>query len=145
VTNLQDDSLATAAAPQTWVFDVDGCVIDLLSGASLRPGARELLEYLNGRCSVVVWWSAGGDEYARRRATQLGVAQLIAGFHAKRDRDKQGRYRTEHLPNGPTRVFVDDRPDDLPDSEDIVAVSPYLSHNPHDRGLHAVRRRAGMV
>jgi len=25
-----------------WVFDIDGCLVDLLTGRSLRPGAREL-------------------------------------------------------------------------------------------------------
>ena len=29
-----------------WVFDVDGCLVDSLTGTSLRPGARELLARL---------------------------------------------------------------------------------------------------
>src|SRR5581483_7077971 len=37
-------SIPVAAA--VWVFDVDGCIVDSLTGTSLRPGARELLEHL---------------------------------------------------------------------------------------------------
>jgi hypothetical protein len=47
------------------VFDVEGCLVDSLTGSSLRPGARQLLEHLAERGSVVVLWRAGGDTYAR--------------------------------------------------------------------------------
>jgi hypothetical protein len=38
-------------------------------------------------------------------------------------------------------VFVDDRPEDMPVGADVIAVSPYLSHNVHDRGLDVVAAR----
>ena len=41
-------------------------------------------------------------------------------------------------------MFVDDQPDDLPDDARVVAVSPYLAANPHDRGLDAAARLAGL-
>ena len=37
-----------------------------------------------------------------------------------------------------------DRPEDLADELEVIAVSPYLSDDPHDRGLRAVARRAGL-
>ena len=49
---------------------------------------------------------------------------------------------TAHLPLGPgPLVFVDDRPEDLAPELEVLAVSPYLSDDPHDRGLG--RRRSG--
>jgi long-chain acyl-CoA synthetase len=130
-----------------WVFDVDGCIIDSLTGTSLRPGARELLEHLRaGHGSRVVVWSAGGGEYAERRARQLGIDHLADGFHAKEHRDGDGRYRTDHFLAEPGRaVFVDDRPEDLPVGARVVAVSPYLAANPHDRGLDPAARLAGLT
>ena len=35
---------APLPAADCWVFDVDGCLVDSLTGTSLRPGARELLD-----------------------------------------------------------------------------------------------------
>src|SRR5258708_23963657 len=96
-----------------WVFDIDGCLVDSLSGTSLRPAAREILEHLAGRTRVYLW-SAGGDDYARDRAGQFGVDHLVSGYFSKEARDADGSYLTTHLPvcRGAT-VFVDDRPDDL--------------------------------
>jgi long-chain acyl-CoA synthetase len=134
----------TSPAADCWVFDVDGCLIDSLTGTSLRPGARELLDSLAGRATVLLW-SAGGDAYARARATQFQVAHLVNGYFSKEGRDAEGRYLTTHLPLGPGRVvFVDDRPEDLAEGLEIMAVSPYLSDDPHDRGLRAVARQAGL-
>lgn len=133
-------------APSTWVFDVDGCLIDSLTSTSLRPGARELLAHLRDRACTVLLWSAGGAEYARERASAHAIAALFDGFHAKDGRDGDGRYRIDALPLGAgAAVFVDDRPEDLPDGVVVVAVSPYLSHTPHDRGLRRALDRAGMV
>jgi long-chain acyl-CoA synthetase len=142
--------------PGCWVFDVDGCLVDSLTGTSLRPGARELLEHLADTGGVVVLWSAGGDTYARARAEALGVDHLVTGFFAKDGRDPDGSYRTAHLPvpaslpSHPahpatrTTVFVDDRPEDLADTLDVIAVSPYLSDDAFDRGLKPVAQRAGL-
>lgn len=127
-----------------WVFDVDGCLIDSLSGTSLRPGARRILEHLAGRTRVFLW-SAGGDGYARARAEQFQVDHLLSGYFSKEGRDANGCYLTTHLPvcRG-TAVFVDDRPEDLTEDLDVVAVSPYLAEDRHDRGLEQVAQRAGL-
>jgi long-chain acyl-CoA synthetase len=133
-----------SAAADCWVFDVDGCLIDSLTGTSLRPGARELLASLAGRARVLLW-SAGGDAYARARAEQFQMDHLVNGYFSKDGRDAEGRYQTTHLPLGSGHVvFVDDRPEDLADELEVIAVSPYLSDDPHDRGLRAAARRAGL-
>src|ERR1700735_5368132 len=134
----------TSSATDCWVFDVDGCLVDSLTGTSLRPGARELLASLAGRARVVLW-SAGGDTYARARAEQFQVDHLVNGYFSKEGRDAGGHYVTMHLPLGPGRaVFVDDRPEDLDDCLDVITVSPYLSDDPHDRGLRPGAERAGL-
>ena len=71
------------------------------------------------------------------------MEHLVNGYFSKEGRDAQGRYLTTHLPLGPGRVvFVDDRPEDLPHELEVIAVSPYLSEDPHDRGLRAAAARA---
>ncbi len=132
-----------------WIFDVDGCLIDSLTGTSLRPGARDILEHLAATGRRAILWSAGGDAYARGRAEQFGLAGLIDGFFAKDGRDADGYYLTTHLPlphpqDRPT-VFVDDRPEDLDPTLPVIAVSPYLSDDPFDRGLDGVAGRAGLA
>jgi FMN phosphatase YigB (HAD superfamily) len=134
----------TPSDPRCWIFDVDGCLVDSLTGTSLRPGAREILEHLAGRTRVYLW-SAGGDDYARDRAGQFAVDHLVSGYFSKEARDPDGFYLTTHLPvcRG-AAVFVDDRPEDLAAQLDVLAVSPYLAEDPHDRGLEQVARRAGL-
>ena len=135
-----------AGVEPLWVFDVDGCLIDALTGTSLRPGARALLRHLRRSGRGVVWWSAGGDEYAQRRAEALGVRGLIDAFHGKNERGATGRYLTGHfLDRHQGALFVDDRPEDLPIGAPFIAVSPYLGDNPHDRGLLPVGEQAGMT
>ena len=128
-----------AAPVDCWIFDVDGCLIDSLTGTSLRPGARQLLEHLTRTGRHVILWSAGGDGYAQGRAEEFGLEHLVAGYFAKDGRDPDGSYRTAHLPRTRLRhaVFVDDRPEDLARHLDVLAVSPYLSDDPFDRGLEA--------
>ena len=127
-----------------WVFDVDGCLVDSLTGTSLRPGAREILGSLAGHTRVLLW-SAGGDDYAQARARQFEVDHLVSGFFAKEHRDARGCYLTTHLPVGAGgAVFVDDRPEDLAEDLDVVAVSPYLAEDAHDRGLEVLARRVGL-
>jgi phosphoglycolate phosphatase-like HAD superfamily hydrolase len=128
-----------------WVFDVDGCLIDSLSGTSLRPGAGALLAHLRDQGCSVLLWSAGGADYARQRATEQGIAGLVTEFHGKAERDAAGRYVTSaFLTELAGAVFVDDRPEDLPVGADIIAVSPYLSDDKHDRGLERAAARAGL-
>jgi long-chain acyl-CoA synthetase len=127
-----------------WAFDVDGCLVDSLTGTSVRPGAVDLLTHLRGRCTTVLW-SAGGAEYAERRARQHGMHALFDAYHGKDERGADGRYLAHHLGSDlASVVFVDDRPEDLPVGADVVGVSPYLAPNPHDRGLIPVARRAGL-
>lgn len=128
-----------------WVFDVDGCLVDSLTGTSLRPGALELLAHLKEQAKAVVWWSAGGADYAQRRAVQLGVEHFVDTFGSKDERDGAGRYVADHVIDAGTTVFVDDRPEDLPVGAMVMPVSPYLVHDPHDRGLSAAIRLAGIV
>jgi long-chain acyl-CoA synthetase len=127
-----------------WIFDVDGCLIDSLTGTSLRPGTAALLTHLRNQHHEVIWWSAGGSDYGRNRAALLGVDVLVDAFYAKEGRDHQGRYRTDHFLH-PDReaVFVDDRPEDMPMGATVISVSPYLVHNPHDRGLRGAAEQAG--
>ena len=135
---------AVRSGATAWVFDLDGCLIDSLTGTSLRPGALELLEHL-GRCNRVVFWSAGGDDYAKERAEQFGVDGYVSAYFSKAGRDDLGSYRTSHLTLDASRaVFVDDRPEDLAIDLDVLAVSPYLAPDPHDRGLASVARHAGL-
>jgi hypothetical protein len=117
-----------------WVFDVDGTLLDSLSGSSLRPGTRELLGRLRAAGARILLWSAGGAEYARERAAQHQLDQLVDGFHDKAVRDGDGRYVPAFLDTPLGATFVDDRPEDLPLGARVVAVSPYLAHDPFDRG-----------
>jgi hypothetical protein len=128
----------------TWIFDVDGCLVDSLTGTSLRPGAIELLTHLRASAVRVLLWSAGGADYAAARATQQDVHHLFDGFHGKQERDDKGRYRTSFLEHLDGVVFVDDRPEDIPIGAEVIGVSPYLDPNPHDRGLVPAARRAGL-
>jgi long-chain acyl-CoA synthetase len=128
-----------------WVFDVDGCLIDSLTGTSLRPGTAELLEHLRAEGHRVLLWSAGGADYAAGRAAEAGVGHLVHGCHGKERRDDAGRYLPPFRDELDSVVFVDDRPEDMPVAADVVSVSPYLAPNVHDRGLAEVARRAGLV
>lgn len=125
-----------------WAFDVDGCLVDALTGGSLRPFARSVLEHLRASGTTVVLWSAGGCEYARRRAEMHGIDDLVHAFYDKDERDTDGRYVVTHLAvaHRPD-VCVDDQPDELPTHVEPVAVMPYLAHDPHDRGLAPVLDR----
>lgn len=129
----------------TWVFDVDACLFDSLTGTSLRPGAREILTGLVERSCRVMLWSAGGAAYAHRRAETHEVSQLFEGFYDKKARDGDGRYSCEAVREDLNRfVFVDDRPEDVPFRGECIAVSPYVAPSVHDRGLAPVARRAGL-
>ena len=121
-----------------WLFDVDGTIIDSLTGTSLRPGVVELLERIRATGATVTLWSAGGDDYSRACAEAHGIDRLVDHFHAKEVRDGHGRYLP---PAGVTlseAVFVDDRPEDMPVGATVLTVFPYLADNPHDRALTAV-------
>jgi phosphoglycolate phosphatase-like HAD superfamily hydrolase len=134
-----------SSAEPVWAFDVDGCLLDSHTGTSLRPGAAELLAHLNAQGVATVLWSAGGADYARHRATSVGVEQLFGAFLGKDERGPDGRYLIAHLADPAAEiVFVDDRPEDLPLGAEVVAVSPYLAPSRHDRGLRPAVLRAGL-
>jgi phosphoglycolate phosphatase-like HAD superfamily hydrolase len=133
-------------SPGCWVFDVDGTLVDAMSASSLRPGAREILAHLRNVAAQVIWWSAGGEDYARRMAVALGVSDLVDEFHTKGGRGSDGRYLTDHfLPAVSSPIFVDDSPSDLPLGAHHIAVFPYIAPNVHDRGLVPVARAAGLT
>jgi long-chain acyl-CoA synthetase len=130
----------------TWVFDVDGTVIDSLTGSSLRPRTVDLLTHLRTLGCQTVLWSAGGAAYAGERAGQHGVDHLVDAFQDKDGRDEAGRYLVHRfLPALDGVVFVDDRPEDMPAGAEVVSVSPYISPDPHDRGLRPALVRAELT
>jgi long-chain acyl-CoA synthetase len=125
-----------AAAALVWAFDVDGCLVDSLTGTSLRPGALEALSRLRAGGMTVLLWSAGGREHAQSRASELGFAHLVDAVYGKQIRGPDGRWSTANLPpEHQPDVFVDDWPDEAPCTARLVRVSPYIAPNPHDRGL----------
>jgi hypothetical protein len=122
-----------------WAFDVDGSVVDSLTGTSLRPYVRELLTALRGGAVTVIWWSAGGAEHARARARSLGVDQLVNGYYTKQNRDTEGRWTLAHLPPAHVPdVVVDDRPEEAPPGVRVIGVRPYIAPDPYDQGLRGV-------
>ncbi|HEU4428885.1 MAG TPA: NIF family HAD-type phosphatase [Myxococcota bacterium] len=124
---------------EVWVFDVDGCLIDAMTGRSLRPLAAVLLGELRERGAEIVLWSAAGAEYARRKAAFVGIAELVAAFYAKTTRDAAGRWSAAHLaPEHRAATFIDDMPDEAPHSPRLIPVSPYIAENAHDGGLEPV-------
>ena len=120
---------------EVWAFDLDGCLVGAVLAGSLRPRAKELLERLRADGAIVVIWSAGGDDYARRIAESVGIAELVDGAYSKA-RGRDGKWTLDVFPPDvqPT-VCVDDEPESLPDGVRAVAVSPFLGSNAHDRGL----------
>ena len=122
-----------------WAFDVDGCLVDSLTGTSLRPGALETLSLLRESGATILLWSAGGREHAAGRSAALGFAHLIDAVYAKEIRGADGRWSTASLPSEhQPDVFVDDWPDEAPATARLVPVPPYIAPNPHDRGLAAL-------
>jgi phosphoglycolate phosphatase-like HAD superfamily hydrolase len=134
-----------AVVARTWVFDVDGCLVDSLVGRSLRPGAAELLSHLRSAGVRVHLWSAGGADYARERMEPHGVDVHFSGFHDKDRRDSDGRYVPSFLADPLDAVYVDDRPEDMPLGAEVIAVSPYISESKWDRGLATVAARAELL
>jgi long-chain acyl-CoA synthetase len=128
-----------ALAPGVWAFDLDGTLIGSIRSERLRPGAAELLRALNARGIACVVWSAGGADYARRKAEQLGFAPMCDAWYAKADRDALGRYRVDHfaadhLPD----VFVDDVPGDMPSGARVIAVRQFFGGNADDDSLTTI-------
>lgn len=129
-------NVVAPSQPRVWVFDLDGTLIDSLTGESIRPYAVPLLRTLRESGTTVVVWSAGGGDYARQRCDDHGVTHLVDEFYDKEVRDAEGRWVSSHIRADATYLtFVDDRPEETPTSGRLLAVRPYIGPNPHDRGL----------
>jgi hypothetical protein len=119
-----------------WAFDVDGCLVDLLGGTTLRPLAVEVLAAVAARGDVAVLWSAGGASHAERKAAALGLSGYVSGYYDKGALDSSGTWSTAHLPTSHVPdVCVDDAPEHLPGHVRRIAVRPYTAPAAHDRGL----------
>ncbi len=125
-----------ASSQHVWAFDVDGTLIGSIRGGSLRPGTVELLLALAARGVTCVLWSAGGAEYARRRATQHQIDRHFVAFYGKGERDVRDRYSSVHFDAAhQPSVFIDDSPIDLPLGARIITVAQFLGNSPADRVL----------
>jgi long-chain acyl-CoA synthetase len=121
---------------EVWAFDVDGTLVDSMSGTSLRPHAMELLTTLQARGVTLVLWSAGGREHAHAMSLRHRFSHLFTAIYDKGDPDASGRLPTSHLPGGHVPdVVVDDRPEEAPEGVRVLAVPCYVAPDPADRGL----------
>lgn len=118
------------------MFDVDGCLVDALSGTALRPHALELLDALNQYGAIVTLWSAGGADYAERRAREHKFHHLVEAFYPKGDKDVDTQWTVAHIPDHhrPT-VMIDDQPEYLPAIARVIAVRPFLGPGSFDRSF----------
>ncbi|GAB2982202.1 hypothetical protein LWP59_16610 [Amycolatopsis acidiphila] len=125
-----------------WLFDVDGTVLDLVTGSSLRPLANELFFALRARGAPVLLWSAGGADYALRRTRVVGVARLDTATYGKTERDEHGRWLLPQLPPAHRpAVLVDDEPHEIRYPGEIIGVPPYVGHNPRDTAFAPLLHR----
>jgi cation transport ATPase len=122
-----------------WAFDVDGTLIGSIRSDRLRPGTTELLQALADRGISCVLWSAGGHDYAERKANEHHIAHLFTAFYSKDRRDELARYLVDHFAaaHEPT-TFVDDAPGDLPVGARVIGVSQFMGGNDADQGLCAI-------
>lgn len=127
-----------------WALDLDGTLVDLLTGTRLRPGARELVSLLSGAGVRVVLWSAGGSGYAQDRAQRLGLAPLVSAYYDKVRSGPEEPWLTGHMPAADRpSVMVDDQPEYCPASACVIAVRPYISPDVSDTGLAPALEAAG--
>jgi hypothetical protein len=64
-------------------IDVDGTLLD--ENENVHPQTRKLIEQLKAEGHRIQLWSTGGADYALRRATEKGLADLFDSFGAKPD------------------------------------------------------------
>lgn len=122
--------------PGAWAFDVDGTLIGSIRSDQLRPGAADLLGWLDDHGATIVVWSAGGADYARRMAEAHEITHHVDAFYGKEQRDESRRYVIDHFePIHRPDVFVDDVPEDLPPEIAVKAVSQFFGGNEADREL----------
>lgn len=79
-------------------------------------------------------WSAGGGDYARRRAIEHGVAEFFSEFHLKQRADG-GFLAAEFLADPLAATFIDDHPEDLTTTWLVWHVPPYVAPDPHDAAM----------
>ena len=128
----------------SWLFDVDGTLVDGITGRSLRPGARSLLAALRLRDVRVLLWSSGGADYAWRRAHDTGIADLVDATYSKfRPHPDACWDLPAPLAAAPPAVLVDDMPHEVPPVGEVIGVRQYLGPNPHDTGLAGLADRVG--
>lgn len=125
-----------------WAFDLDGTLIGSIRADRIRPGAIELLSELVERGTTCVLWSAGGAEYAGRKASEHGIDGYFAGCYSKGERSAEGHYTVGHLPvEHRPHVFVDDVAIDLPADVHVITVPQFIGGNDADRSLFDVLDR----
>ncbi len=84
-------------------------------------------------------WSAGGADYARRKAGDHGLGDRFVEYYAKAVRDPSMRYVVDHFDRSHRPdVFVDDSPVDLPLGARVVPVPQFIGGNIADRALFDV-------
>lgn len=133
-----DLAAALRSGRATWLFDLDGCLIDAFTSTSVRPSARELLEALADREDEVHVWSTGGAGYAAGAMTRLGLRDLVGRSYAK-ERGRDGDWVVPSDFRGEsTLIFVDDQTDGLPAGALVVEVPSYLSEHTPDDAFAAV-------
>jgi hypothetical protein len=64
-------------------IDVDGTLLD--EDENVHPQTRNLIEQFKAEGHRIQLWSTGGADYALRRATEKGLADLFDSFGAKPD------------------------------------------------------------
>lgn len=81
------DLFAHQSDPIMFVFDVDCTLIGAFredqGGFNVRPGAVETLRMLHERGHELWLWSAGGANHCAEVAAQLGIEDLLQGWHTK--------------------------------------------------------------
>ena len=119
-----------------WAFDLDGTLIGSVRSDRRRPGALDLLLELGALGVTCVLWSAGGAQYAERKAREHGIADRFEAFYDKAARGPDGRYAVGHFePAHVPDVFVDDSPNDVSPDVYVVAVAQFFGGNDADTAL----------
>jgi hypothetical protein len=130
-----------AVGEETWLFDVDGTLVDSFDAEHLRPLVRDVFGVLHARGECIAVWSAGGVDHARNVMVRHRLDHHICAFH-----DKvigiDGFWMLAHIRGSGSIVCVDDQPSLLPTDGERLIVFPYLRANAHDRAFVEVLARA---
>jgi len=130
--------VTTTAVGRPWLFDVDGCLVDLTSATTARPMAAEILAALAGAGVPVIIWSAGGADYARRAMERVGLDSDRLRYEEK-VRGADGRWALGFLSEDEEPVVcVDDDLSGVPVGVRAIGVRPFIGPMERDSGLAAV-------